>query len=102
GPVAASEIQDLEPVGDIQRGYQCLAALAHALCDAGEVALLPERLVRVCAQRRLLCVRERLTSRPQSRDVNQRAQLPTRVMRMQGVRNVCAREPERRSGGVTQ
>ena len=47
GPVAAAEVQDLEPVGDPERLHERLAALAHALRDAREVALLPERLVRI-------------------------------------------------------
>src|SRR6187551_3353659 len=45
--LAAAEVEDVESVGDSQRHDQSLAALAHALCDASEVALLPERLVRI-------------------------------------------------------
>ena len=50
-PVAASEIQNLEPVGDSQRPDERLAALPHALRDASEVALLPECLVRIRSHR---------------------------------------------------
>ena len=47
GPVTASEVQDLQTAGDSQALDECLAARSHALGDASEVALLPERLVSV-------------------------------------------------------
>ena len=45
--VAAPEIEDAKAVGDVEVLDERLTAVAHGLGDAGEVALLPERLVRV-------------------------------------------------------
>src|SRR5207248_283634 len=47
GPVAASEVEDAESVGDSQLLDERLAAFSHALGDASEVALFPECLVRI-------------------------------------------------------
>src|SRR5690242_15674548 len=46
-PVAAPDVEDPHPGRDAKIPDECLAALAHALRDAGEVALLPQRLIRV-------------------------------------------------------
>ena len=43
--VAASEIEDLEPLLDPKRGNKRLTTLAHACGDAGEVALFPKCFV---------------------------------------------------------
>ena len=47
GAVAAAEVEHLEPVRDRRALDQRLAAVAHARGDAGEVALFPERFVRI-------------------------------------------------------
>src|SRR5262249_28005516 len=47
GAVAAPEIQDLEPPGDAERRDERRAALAHGLRNSGEIALFPQRFVRV-------------------------------------------------------
>ena len=45
--VAAAEVENLHPLTDPDVADERLAALPHARCDAGEVALLPERFVRI-------------------------------------------------------
>ena len=45
--VAAAEVEHVQPGRDPERRDERLAALAHGRRDAGEVALLPQRLVRV-------------------------------------------------------
>src|SRR5262249_37373611 len=47
GAIAAAEVEHLETARDAESLDQRLAALTHALRDAGEVALLPEYLVRI-------------------------------------------------------
>ena len=47
GAVPAAQIEDLHAGRDPELGDELLAALAHAGGDAGEVALLPESLVRI-------------------------------------------------------
>ena len=47
GAVAAAEVEDLHARRDAERGDQLLTAFAHGLGDPGEVALLPQRLVRI-------------------------------------------------------
>src|SRR5262245_40450276 len=56
-PVAASEVEDFHSPRDTETLDECLAAFAHALGDAREVALLPECLIRVHAS--LLSARAR-------------------------------------------
>src|SRR4051794_10258707 len=46
-PVAAAEIQDLEPARDPEPRDERFPAFSHGLRDASEVSLLPERLVRI-------------------------------------------------------
>jgi hypothetical protein len=47
GAVAAAEIEHVHARGDLQRRDQRLAALAHRVGDAGEIAFLPQGFVRV-------------------------------------------------------
>src|SRR5262249_57245860 len=47
--VSTAEIEHLEPRLHAEALHHRLAAFAHALRNAGEVALLPERLVRIHA-----------------------------------------------------
>ena len=47
GPVAAPEVEDVDAGGDPELFDEPLAAVAHGRRDPGEVALLPQRLVRI-------------------------------------------------------
>ena len=47
GAVAAAQIEDVDALGDPDSIDERFAAFAHARRDAGEVAFLPERLVRI-------------------------------------------------------
>src|SRR5262249_10900162 len=51
GAVSTAEVEHLEPRLHAEALDHRLTALAHALRDAGEVALLPECLVRIHASR---------------------------------------------------
>src|SRR5436190_5626820 len=51
GAVSTAEIEHLEPRVDAEALDHRLAALTHALRDAGEVTLLPECLIRIHASR---------------------------------------------------
>src|SRR5262249_19777636 len=47
GSVAAADVEHAHAAGDAQRSDQRLAASAHALGDAREVAFFPQRLIRI-------------------------------------------------------
>src|SRR6478672_2111552 len=62
-PVTAADVEHVEPGLDVQLRHELLTAVAHVCRESGEVALLPERLVRIHRRGRLVRRRHGLPPR---------------------------------------